>query len=197
MQKAKRVALHERRNFWQLGAILVLVPLAAVLWLIIDRSRGPSQAVDIERDAVVGTKRAADHTPEPSEPRPATPALEPRHRHDGTALASADGLSHSEFEPGDPSHDMSPERLRAYRQNYFIGQIDGAILVKDYEGIRRLNAEYRAEYPDDDEPTRQAYDMIADCLEHKTPELVRRARKFWETRRSSRARRDLRKICLE
>ena len=176
---------------------MVVVPLVAVLWLVLNRSSGSSAMGDANREAVVDTKRATAPPPTPPNTQPAKPEPKPSGHHEDTALASAHAHSHSEFKPGDPSHDMSPERMRAYRQNYFIGQIDGAILVKDYEGIRRLNAEYRAEYPDDDEPTRQAYDMIADCLEDKSPELVARARKFWETKRSSRARRDLRKICLE
>jgi hypothetical protein len=196
MRKSMPAALHERRHFW-LGATLVIIPLVAVLWLTMNRTDRSSAAGDIDRVAMVETKRASMRPREPAQTPPASSEGEPSDRQKGITLASAHSDTHSEFEPGDPSHDMSPERMRAYRQNHFIGQIDGAILVKDYEGIRRLNAEYRAAYPDDDEPTRQAYDMIADCLEHKTPEPVARARKFWETKRSSRARRDLRKICLE
>jgi len=171
--------------------MLVVLPLATVIWLVFSGVRAePSPVTEPSWESVTESE-AKPSTESRHFERPARQPG-PEAKSDVT-LASA----HSEFKPGDPSHPMSPERLRAYRQNDVIGQIDGAILVKDYEGIRRLNAEYRREYPDDDQMTRDAYDMIADCLEHKTPERVARAREFWETKRGSRARRDLRKICLE
>lgn len=182
-------------DFRFLGAVLVVLPLAAVIWLIMDQTREsspeapqkPERMTNAEAPARLETEPAQKAQPEPA-PRP-----EPKAREDDVTLASAQ----PENKPGDPSHPMSPDRMRAYHQDYIIGQIDGAILVKDYEGIRRLNAQYRREYPDDDQLTREAYDMIADCFEHKTPELVERARKFWETKRGSRARRALRHACLE
>jgi hypothetical protein len=183
--------------------VLIVIPLAAVLWLIMARGSKPNTEATATHEAVTEpetkaeTQRGQNPASESEKPLEQTPTVGPkaaREQHEAAlTLASAS----SEHEPGDPSHPITPEHRLIYRQNYLIGQIDGAILVEDYEGIRRLNAEYRREYPDDDEPTREAYDMIADCLENKTPERVARARKFWETKRSSRARRDLRRSCLE
>jgi hypothetical protein len=180
-----------------------VTPLAAVLWLIMARGSKPDAETTAAHEAVTQSETRAE-TQQGQNPasgsekrRESAPTVGPKAAHEqheaDLTLASAS----SEHKPGDPSHPITPEHRLIYRQNYLIGQIDGAILVKDYEGIRRLNAEYRREYPDDDEPTRKAYDMIADCLENKTPERVARARKFWETKRSSRARRDLRRSCLE
>jgi hypothetical protein len=184
----------ERRGFRELAAVLLVIPLAAVIWLVLGQARDPggtlAKAPEVEHES---SPPAQHRGPGPAGDEPEAAEPEATGHEPDLTLASA----HSEFKPGDPSHPMGPERRRAYRQNDFIGQIDGAILVKDYQGIRRLNAEYRREYPDDDQMTREAYEMIADCLEKKTPELVERARKFWETQRGSRARRDLRKICLE
>ena len=171
-----------RRSFREFATFLVVVPLAAVIWLVMSRLKEPTRE-GAEVASVPETPGTPSRETRPDPPRHA------QHR----ALASV----RSENQPGDPSHPMSADRLRAYRQNDIIGQIDAAIVARDYEGIRRLNAEYRQEYPDDDQMTREAYDLVADCLEHKTPELVARARRFWETKRGSRARRDLRRICLE
>jgi hypothetical protein len=191
-KQTNRRASTPREGFRELGAMLVVLPLATVIWLLfsgVKKEHPPVTASEAASNAEAEFEPRMELQParfeQPAEQRPKTKP--------DFSLASA----HSEFKPGDPSHPMSPERLRAYRQNDFIGQIDGAILVKDYEGIRRLNAEYRREYPDDDQMTREAYDMIADCLENNTPERVATAREFWETKRGSRARRDLRKICLE
>lgn len=191
MQKESK----ERSGFRQLGTILVVIPLAAVIWLIMSQARPSSPQGAATKEATTQAETEAEpKRPEPEKPAPLERS-EPRHEHHegDVALASAK----SEFKPGDPSHPMSPERARIYRQNRMFGQIEGAILAKDYEGIRRLNAEYRREYPDDDQMAREGYDLVADCFERKTPERVERAREYYEKNRGSRARKDVRKACLE
>jgi hypothetical protein len=160
---------------------------ALVSWLRSDERKTETRAAPAP-EANLAETRAPPVAPTPPSPAPASaaPPEEPTHELDAHAEA-----------PGQPSHPITPEHLRVYRENHFIHGIDNAILAKDYAAIRRFNAEYRKEYPADGHALQDAYEMIADCLEEKTPERVERARKFWETRRSSQARRDLRRTCLE
>lgn len=172
------------------NAALVALALALgalVWWLQLDEPE-PEARPRRAPAAKLGATRPAPVAPEPASPKltSVAPPQEPTPEPDSY-----------DTHPGQPSHPITPERLRIYRENHFIHSVDNAILVKDYEAIRRFNAEYRKEYPADGHALQDAYDMIADCLEEKTPERVARAREFWETRRSSQARRDLRRICLE
>lgn len=191
--KSRSASASTRQGLLRLSILLVGGPLVALVWLLLFRTGEAEPAP--QRETVAAATRTETPAPPAHEPEPAaesapkpTPA-----KQDVTASVSR----HDTYDPAIHPHPITDDHRRIFRQNDFIGQIDGAILVKDAQGIRRLNAQYRREYPDDDERTRQAYDMIADCLEEKTPELVARARQFWETKRSSRARRDLRRICLE
>jgi hypothetical protein len=173
------------------GAALVLLALglgALMLWLRFDKPEADDRASAGAEVNVAETPPSPVAAPTPPSPAPVS-AKHPEE-------PAPEAHSHTEA-PGQPSHPITKEHLRVYRENHFIHTVDNAILVKDYEAIRRFNAEYRKEYPADGHALQDAYDMIADCLEEKTPERVERARKFWETRRSSQARRDLRRICLE
>ena len=178
------------RNYPVSGrAALVVLALglgALIWWLRFDEP-------EVENRVSSRDESSAAETPPPVAPTPPAPASASVARPEEPAPEQD---SHTEA-PGQPSHPITKEHLRVYRENHFIHSVDNAILVKDYEAIRRFNAEYRKEYPADGHALQDAYDMIADCLEERTPERVERARRFWETRRSSQARRDLRRICLE
>jgi hypothetical protein len=68
--------------------------------------------------------------------------------------------------------------------------------VGDFIGIRRLNAEYRKDYPEDGHLLQEGYDIIADCMEERTAERQARAKRFWQTERASQVRRYVRRYCL-
>lgn len=180
-----------RRTTRYLVALAAALGLGITAWLLWPEST--------ER-AAVNPEQTRSREPVSEEPvaekRAAAPAAQER---PAERLEHDESIenAHHEHEPGDPSHPITPDHLRIYRENAYGFAIDNAIQVRDVAAIRRMNAEYRKEFPRDDYVLQDAYDMIADCLEEKTPERVARARKFWQTRRSSRARRDLRRICLE
>jgi hypothetical protein len=164
--------------------VLVLLSIGAVsLWFT--RMRAPDSA------APEAPPSTAEERPSPLA-TPPEPGPLPGDRDTAPTASGED-----RHQPGDPSHPITDEHRRLYRENNFIHTIDNAIMVKDYAAVRRMNAEYKNEFPKDEFVVQEAYEMIADCLEQKTPERVARARAFWEKRRSSRARRDLRHICLE
>lgn len=179
--------------------LLVLVLGGAVVWLALggDDEAPRARAVDeVEAPAKQPAPVKAASLPKTV----AEPELEPvRQPSPPAEQATVVPAAQDDFnpKPGDHPHPITPERRRIYHENDMVATIDNAIQVKDYQAVRRFNDEYRRQYPADEFNMQDAYDMIADCMEEKTPERVARAREFWETRRSSRARRDLRKNCLE
>jgi hypothetical protein len=94
-------------------------------------------------------------------------------------------------------HPITPELERIFEENNRVGAMNGAMESGDFEALRRLNAEYRRDYPEDDHVLQDGYDLIADCLEQRTPEVIAAARRFWSTRRASALRRYVRRHCLE
>jgi hypothetical protein len=96
-----------------------------------------------------------------------------------------------------PSHPISSAHERIYRENYLIGQLQGAIDVEDAAGIRRLLKQYREEYPEDEQLLQGGYERIADCLEHPGAASRAEARRWYDENRASGARRAVRLLCLE
>lgn len=94
-------------------------------------------------------------------------------------------------------HPITAEHARIFRENNLIASLDGAMDVRDAAGMRRLLQQYRAEYPEDAHVLQDAYELIADCLEHPSPELSARARRFYDERVDSGLRRYIRRYCLE
>jgi hypothetical protein len=120
-------------------------------------------------------ERAADDIPIMPAGAAEAPTEEPRHPH-----------------PHTPIHD------RIYRENTLYGQLNGAMDVKDVQGMRRLLAEYRDEYPEDAHFLQEGYTVIADCLERPGDEAARTAgERYWHERRASILRRYVRRHCLE
>ncbi len=119
------------------------------------------------------------HAPAGAAPRPATPDPEP---------AANDDRGHP--------HPITPAHGRIFRENNFVGGLNGAMDVKDAAGMRRLLARYRAEYPEDSLALQAGYELIADCLEHPGAESEAAARRYYETETASALRRYVRRHCL-
>jgi hypothetical protein len=99
-------------------------------------------------------------------------------------------------DPGHP-HPITEAHQRIFRENNLVGALNGAMDVGDHVALRRMNEEYRREYPEDGHVLQQGYDLIADCLERPDDEAVRdRAERFWRNRRASSLRRHVRRHCL-
>jgi hypothetical protein len=98
---------------------------------------------------------------------------------------------------GDRPHPITPEHRRIFEENNRIGALNGAMDRGDFAALRRMNAAYRRDYPEDAHVLQRGYDLIADCLEQRTPDAVDAARRFWELQRASTLRRYVRRHCLE
>jgi hypothetical protein len=115
-----------------------------------------------------------------AEPRPVAPP--------NAAEVEGDGPPHP--------HPITPAHERIYRENNFIGSLNGAMDVKDAAGLRRILAQYRDEYPEDSLALQAGYALIADCLEHPGSSTEAAARRYYETETASTLRRYVRRHCL-
>ena len=94
-------------------------------------------------------------------------------------------------------HPITPQHQRIFRENNLIGDLNGAMDVKDAPGLRRLLQQYRDEYPEDAHVLQDGYAMIASCLESVTPETRAAAQRYYDEELDSGLRRYIRRHCLE
>lgn len=93
-------------------------------------------------------------------------------------------------------HPITPQHERIFRENELIGDLFGAMDVKDGAGVRRLADRYRREYPEDPNQLQRGYDVIADCLEHPGPEATAAGQRYYDAERGSILRRFVARHCL-
>lgn len=94
-------------------------------------------------------------------------------------------------------HPISPEHQRIFRENNLIGDLNGAMDVKDVAGLRKLLQQYREEYPEDAHVLQDGYELIANCLERPGPETRPIAQRYYDEELDSGLRRYIRRHCLE
>jgi hypothetical protein len=148
--------------------------------------------------------RAAEPAPPPRSEPVALPIVAASHTlplptrelaADGVPIMGARG-DDSRNGPRHP-HPITPEHQRIFRENSLIADLNGAMDVGDFRALRELNADYRKDYPEDDHLLQHGYDLIADCLEARTPENRAKAQRFFDTELASTLRRYVRRHCLE
>jgi hypothetical protein len=96
-----------------------------------------------------------------------------------------------------PSHPITPAHERIYKENNMIGAMNAAMDLGNIEELRRLNREYRKEYPEDSHLMQEGYDIIADCMERRTAANRVAAQRFYDTQIASMLRRYIRIHCLQ
>jgi hypothetical protein len=94
-------------------------------------------------------------------------------------------------------HPITPQHQRIFRENNLIGELNGAMDVKDAAGLRQLLRQYRDEYPEDAHVLQDGYELVASCLEHPGPEARAAAQRYYDTQLDSGLRRYIRRHCLE
>jgi hypothetical protein len=114
---------------------------------------------------------------------------------DGVPIMAAHDDS-SAYGPRHP-HPITPQHQRIFRENSLIGALNGAMDARDFEAIRRLNEQYKTEYPEDAQLLQPGYDLIAECLQQRTPENRARAERYFNEELASTLRRYVRRYCLE
>ena len=94
-------------------------------------------------------------------------------------------------------HPITPEHERIFQENNLIGELNGAMDVKDVAGLRKLLQQYREEYPEDSHVMQDGYALIANCLERPGPETRAVAQRYYDEQLDSGLRRYIRRHCLE
>ena len=175
--------------------------VAAAAWLVF-RPDPRRERAEPEQPAQVEDwpPAPAAELPPPRVPLPAP--LPPARKPD--EVVTSDGLPIMPPGPNDPRpdgpvhpHPITPQHQRIFRENRLVGQLNGAMDVKDAPGLRRLLEEYRRDYPEDDQMLQDGYAIIADCLEHPGEAARVAATRWAETHRGSTLRRFVNRHCLE
>jgi len=191
-------AAHRRHGLFLAAAALGLGGLAFLLWsapreppaLAVSEQRALAALPDAPAEAarvpaqLVSTHEPARPTPLPADElddEPTRPAPLPAHELDD--------------EPRRP-HPITREHLRIFEENNRIAALNGAMDQGDFAALRRMNAEYRRDYPEDAHVLVEGYELIADCLEQRTAPVLAAARIFWERERASSLRRYVRRHCF-
>lgn len=183
-----------------IGAAGVILLCALLFWPSSARVPELSRGVHPASSAPARAEPAAA-PPAPREAPKQLVAVHPKEAPE--ASAEADEEPHEDDPPhnenatpeGHP-HYITPQHERIFRENNLLGQLSGAMQVGDFIAMRRFNAEYRKDYPEDEHRVQEGYEIIADCLEEPTDARKARAERFWKTQRASIVRRYVRRYCL-
>jgi hypothetical protein len=162
--------------------LLFLAGVAA--WWTLQRSRAPSQVPKPPRMSEAASALLPPSTTAPVNFSPQGVPIRPA----GSAEVDAVGML---------PHPLTPEHERIFRENELIGELNGAMDVKDAAGLRKLLRQYRDEYPEDAHVLQDGYELIANCLEHPSPEARAAAQRYYDTQLDSGLRRYVRRHCLE
>jgi hypothetical protein len=168
-------------------ALAVLILAAVSLWWML---REPDRAARAPATAVVAL--VADP------PTSIATAVAPPEREiagDGIAVMAAGTGDHSADEPRHP-HPITPVHERNFRQINMVAVLNGSMDTGDVEELRRANRQYRNEYPEA-KLLQEGYDLIADCLDRRTPATRTAAERYWENEIASNLRRYVRRHCLD
>jgi hypothetical protein len=135
--------------------------------------------------------------PAPARPAPAPPAHRADERaNEGIPIMPASPDARMPEGPVHP-HPITAEHLRIFAENQLVGNLDGAMEVKDVAGMRRLLERYRREYPEDGQILQDGYAVIADCLEHPGGAARAAAQRWIEGHNGSILKRFVNRHCLE
>ena len=187
-----------KQRLFALVAGLVIV--LAAIWYFLRRAEtheaAPPAAAEEEARAPV-----AETPPAPARPAPAAPAPPPPTKEEPVA---EDGVPFMPAHDGDPIpegyrhfHPITPKHKRLYKENGLIESLNGAMDVKDAPGLRKLLAQYKREYPEDEWELQGGYAAIADCFDHPG-DATRAAAKAWvEAHNGSPLKRFVNRHCFE
>jgi hypothetical protein len=179
--------MHLLSRRWTVGLAALLAAGLAGLWLlwptpVAPDLPGPAAVVDVPRPAQApapldAATSPADFTPDGIPIRPA-----------GSAQVNAEGMV---------PHPHTPQHERIFRENNLIGNLNGAMDVKDATGLRALLKQYRDEYPEDAHVLQDGYELIANCLDRPGAETRAVAQRYYDEQLDSGLRRYIRRHCLE
>jgi hypothetical protein len=180
---------------------LLALPLFFVVWWTL-REPPPPEPASLAPQLVQPAVQA------PATPRTAAPRAAPAPAAASSASYASDDVlpdglriapanSGEAHEPGMLPHPITPQHERIFRENSLVGNLNGAMDVKDVQGLRALLQQYRDEYPEDANLLQEGYAIIADCLEHPSAETRAAAQRYYDEELASSLRRYIRRHCLE
>jgi hypothetical protein len=187
---------HSNSRRWGI-ALAALLLLGALAWLL----RSPSAPPEPEPATRAPTPAAVeDRAPTPPsvaqpQPQPQPPTTTIDYTPDGVPIMPAGSAPVDAT--GMVPHPITPQHRRIFRENNLIGNLNGAMDVKDAAGLRRLLEQYRNEYPEDSHVLQDGYELIADCLERPGSETRAKAQRYYDEQLDSGLRRYIRRHCLE
>lgn len=195
---SERATLPALWRGWRAPAVLVAVAALGV-WLQLASGPRQSSKAPLRPDVVSfgataqPSRSVTSRTAEQAPPVLATlsPELEAR------AAEWVEPEAEPSSAEAEHPHPITPEHRRIFEENNRVGALNGAMDRGDFMALRRLNAAYGRDYPEDAHALSRAYDLIADCLEQRTPRAVDAARRFWLKNRASTLRRHVRRHCLD
>jgi hypothetical protein len=169
--------------------------VALVAWLAL-RGGTEEATASAPLDAPLPAPPEARHLPPvPRTPAPREPAPyeEEIVTSDGLPIAPPRGDVLGAAHP----HPITPQHERIYGENRLVGALEGAMEVKDVAGMRRLLAQYRRQYPEDDQELQDGYGIIADCMEHPGAGPRAAAERWLDAHNGSTAKRYVLRYCVE
>ena len=190
--------MRSRRIVILIGGVVAL--LALVIWWRGRRTEPEATASDDEASAPIAAATPPETAPRLS-PAP-VPSARPAVRDD--EVVTSDGMPIMPAHDGEPKfegmhpHPITPQHQRLFAENRLVGALEGAMLVQDSAGIRRLLAQYRREYPEDQNMIQDGYAVIADCLDHPGEASSRAEAESWLVgHNGSPVKRFVKRHCLE
>jgi hypothetical protein len=99
--------------------------------------------------------------------------------------------------PGMLPHPITREHIRMYRDVELLDAAWQALKRRDFEKARVLLREHASEYASGPDDLRDGLTLLADCMQHPSPEGRARAQRFYDEQTASTARRRIRRYCLE
>ncbi len=183
------IEAHDRSRRWSVGLAALLATGLLAWWTL----RPSSVPPEVPGPAALSAPEAA---PVPTPPTPPIHAdTAPANFYEGVPIRPA-GSAEVNAE-GMLPHPLTPEHQRIFRENNLIGDLNGAMDVKDPAGLRALLNQYRDEYPEDAHVLADGYELIANCLERPGPETRAAAQRYYDEQLDSGVRRYIRRHCLE
>lgn len=181
-------AVKELDRRWIIASAFMLGAAVLAWWLLRPPSRppdlpGPTSVANAPQAAPARAPLSQQQT-EPVNFSPDGLPIRPA----GSAPVNAEGML---------PHPITPQHQRIFRENNLIGNLSGAMDVKDVAGLRRLLEQYRREYPEDAHVLQDGYELIADCFERPGPETRAEAQRYYDEQLDSGLRRYIRRHCLE
>jgi hypothetical protein len=183
---------------WLLVLAGALVGLLAAWFLLRGRPAEVAKAPEAEDEPAAPATTTPPFPPRRTVRAPTQPAAPEE------VVVTSDGLPIMPAHPNDPRpdgpvhpHPITPQHQRIFAENRLIGDLNGAMDVKDAPAMRRFLEQYRREYPEDDNMLQDGYAVIADCFEHPGAQARAAAERWVQTHNGSTLKRFVNRHCLE